>query len=172
MLLRTGSRAVTAEDYEHLAHEAAPDVARVRCVAAGEGAEAGGVRVLVVPAVPEDERLRFESLIPPESLVRTIAEHLDRRRVIGARVVVEPPAYQGVTIVAKVRRGADGRPEPRAARVARARSTATSIRSSAARTATAGPSAARCTRATSTPCCSACAASSSSRTCGCSPPIR
>jgi predicted phage baseplate assembly protein len=102
MLLRTGSRAVTAEDYEHLAQEAAPDVARVRCVAAGEGAEAGGVRVLVVPAVPEDERLRFESLIPPESLVRTIAEHLDRRRVIGARVVVEPPAYQGVTIVAKV----------------------------------------------------------------------
>jgi predicted phage baseplate assembly protein len=102
MLLRTGSRAVTAEDYEHLAQEAAPDVARVRCVAAGAGADAGGVRVLVVPAVPDDERLRFESLIPPESLVRTIAEHLDRRRVIGARVVVEPPAYQGVTIVAKV----------------------------------------------------------------------
>jgi predicted phage baseplate assembly protein len=102
MLLRTGSRAVTAEDYEHLAKEAAPDVARVHCVAAGAGAEAGGVRVLVVPAVPEDEHLRFEALIPPESLVRTIAEHLDRRRVIGARVVVEPPAYQGVTIVAKV----------------------------------------------------------------------
>ena len=34
MLLRTGSRAVTAEDYEHLAQEAAPDVARVRCVSA------------------------------------------------------------------------------------------------------------------------------------------
>jgi predicted phage baseplate assembly protein len=102
MLLRTGSRAVTAEDYEHLAQEAAPDVARVRCVPAGEGADAGGVRVLVVPAVPEDEHLRFESLIPPEALVRTIAEHLDRRRVVGARLVVEPPAYQGVTIVAKV----------------------------------------------------------------------
>jgi predicted phage baseplate assembly protein len=102
MLLRTGSRAVTAEDYEHLALEAAPDVARVRCVPAGGGAEAGGVRILVVPSVPEDERLRFEALIPPESLVRTIAEHLDRRRTIGARVVVEPPAYQGVTAVAKV----------------------------------------------------------------------
>ena len=74
------------------------------CVACrpGGGAEAGGVRVLVVPAVPEDEQLRFESLIPPEALVRTIAEHLDRRRVVGARLVVEPPAYQGVTIVAKV----------------------------------------------------------------------
>jgi predicted phage baseplate assembly protein len=102
MLLRTGSRAVTAEDYEHLAKEAAPDVARVRCVAAGAGADAGGVRVLVVPAVPADDRLRFEALIPSESLVRTIAEHLDRRRVVGARLVVEPPAYQGVTIVAKV----------------------------------------------------------------------
>jgi predicted phage baseplate assembly protein len=102
MLLRTGSRAVTAEDYEHLAKEAAPDVARVRCVAAGEGADAGGVRVLVVPAVPADDRLRFESLIPSEGMVRTIAEHLDRRRVVGTRLVVEPPAYQGVTIVAKV----------------------------------------------------------------------
>jgi predicted phage baseplate assembly protein len=102
MLLRTGGRAVTAEDYEHLAREAAPDVARVRCVAAGAGADAGGVRVLVVPAVPADDQLRFEALIPSESLVRTIAEHLDRRRVIGARLVVEPPAYQGVTIVAKV----------------------------------------------------------------------
>jgi predicted phage baseplate assembly protein len=102
MLLRTGGRAVTAEDYEHLAKEAAPDVARVRCVAATTGADAGGVRVLVVPAVPADDQLRFEALIPSESLVRTIAEHLDRRRVIGTRLVVEPPAYQGVTIVAKV----------------------------------------------------------------------
>ena len=59
---------MTTEDYEHLAREAAPEVARVRCVSAGEGADAGLVRVLVVPAaVPEDEHLRFEPLIPPET---------------------------------------------------------------------------------------------------------
>src|SRR4029077_9644273 len=50
IVLRTRDRAVTMEDYEHLAHEAAPEVARIRCVTAGEGTEAGGVRILVVPA--------------------------------------------------------------------------------------------------------------------------
>ena len=47
--LRTRDRAVTTEDYEQLAREAAPEVARVRAVAAGDGADAGSVRVLVVP---------------------------------------------------------------------------------------------------------------------------
>jgi len=32
LLLRTRDRAVTVDDYEYLAREAAPDVARVRCV--------------------------------------------------------------------------------------------------------------------------------------------
>ncbi len=35
--MRTRNRAVTAEDYEQLTREAAPDVARVRCVSAGPG---------------------------------------------------------------------------------------------------------------------------------------
>ncbi|MCW2777661.1 MAG: hypothetical protein JWN17_1386, partial [Frankiales bacterium] len=48
VVLRHRGRAVTAEDFEHLARAAAPEVARVRAVAAGEGAQAGGVRVLVV----------------------------------------------------------------------------------------------------------------------------
>ena len=50
LMLRTRDRAVTAEDYEQLALESAPEVARVRCVPAGEGPDAGAVRVLVVPA--------------------------------------------------------------------------------------------------------------------------
>ena len=47
--LRARGRAVTTEDYEQLAREAAPEVARVRAVAAGDGADAGSVRVLIVP---------------------------------------------------------------------------------------------------------------------------
>ena len=39
--LRTRGRAVTTEDFEQLAREAAPEVARVRAVAAGDGADAG-----------------------------------------------------------------------------------------------------------------------------------
>jgi predicted phage baseplate assembly protein len=102
--LRTLGRAVTPEDYEQLSREAAPEIARVRCIPASKAEDAGVVRVLVVPAVGGDEwRLRFEELVPPEKTLRRIAEYLEQRRTIGARIVVEPPAYQGVTVVAKVR---------------------------------------------------------------------
>ena len=104
VLLRTRSRAVTAEDYEQLAREAAPEVARVRCLPAGNGVETGGVRILVVPdAAGEDGRLRFEQLIPAEETLERITRRLDEARVIGARVLVEPPVYRGITIVAKLR---------------------------------------------------------------------
>lgn len=102
IMLRTRNRAVTVEDYEQLARAAAPEILRVKAVPA-EGSS--GVRVLVVPAVAEDGsgRLRFEQLIPEDSSLERIARYLDERRTIGARVVVEPPMYQGVTVVARVR---------------------------------------------------------------------
>ena len=105
ILLRTGNRAVTVEDYECLAQQAAPDVARVRCVAANDAASAGNVRVLIVPWVNDDGRggLRFEDLRPPDRMLSTIAEYLEERKVIGARVMIEPPIYQGVTVVARIR---------------------------------------------------------------------
>ena len=104
ILLRTRNRAVTAEDYEQLAREAAPEVARVRCAPAGAGADAGGVRVLVVPAAGDDVqgRLQFEDLVPSDDTLARIAMYLGERRLIGARVVVEPPVYQGVTVVARL----------------------------------------------------------------------
>jgi hypothetical protein len=62
------------------------------------------VRVLVVPSIAEDgERLRFEQLIPDDDTLARIAAYLDERPTIGARVVVEPPVYQGVTVVARIR---------------------------------------------------------------------
>jgi predicted phage baseplate assembly protein len=104
IVLRTRDRAVTMEDYEHLAREAAPEVARVRCVTAGDGADAGGVRILVVPAAgSNDGRLRFEQLVPAEETLQRIARRLEESRVIGTRVLVEPPVYRGVTVVAKLR---------------------------------------------------------------------
>ncbi|MDV9202691.1 baseplate J/gp47 family protein, partial [Streptomyces sp. Wh19] len=84
----------------------------VQCIPAGEDSdvEAGGVRLLVVPAGRSDEqgRIRFDELIPPQQTLALIAGHLDERRPIGARLVVERPFYQGVTVVATVqaRRGA------------------------------------------------------------------
>ncbi|HSL67548.1 MAG TPA: putative baseplate assembly protein, partial [Actinomycetota bacterium] len=105
ILFRTRNRAVTAEDYEQLAREAAPEAARVRSVSASDGGEAGSVRILVVPAAAHDEvgSLRFEQLVPSDETLQRITDYLDERRVVGARVNVEPPVYQGITVVARLR---------------------------------------------------------------------
>ncbi|MEU3401082.1 putative baseplate assembly protein [Streptomyces filamentosus] len=101
LTLRTLQRAVVPRDYELLAREVAPDAARVHCV---PDDDEGGVRLLLVPAGRGDARGRisFDELVPPPRTLERIAEHLDARRPIGARVVVEPPFYQGVTFVATV----------------------------------------------------------------------
>ena len=102
LALRTRDRAVTCEDYEQLALAAAPQLARVKAMPARSEDEAGGVRVLVVPSAPVDAegRLRFEDLVPTEETLQGVATYVDERRTVGARVVVEPPFYQGVTVVA------------------------------------------------------------------------
>ncbi|MEV7190494.1 putative baseplate assembly protein [Streptomyces sp. NPDC093510] len=101
--LRAQERAVTARDYEELARRAAPETARIHCLAA-DSAEAGenAVRVLVVPqAVPDrGGRLRFEQLVPGEELLSRVTHFLDDRRPLGTRLSVGPPFYQGVTVVA------------------------------------------------------------------------
>jgi predicted phage baseplate assembly protein len=104
LLVRTRSRAVTAEDYEIIAREAAPDIARVRCVPVPDNAQGNGaVRVLLVPAAAtQEDRILFENLVPPRDTLRRIAERLDAVRVVGARVMVEPPLYRGVTVVARM----------------------------------------------------------------------
>ncbi|MFE6028863.1 putative baseplate assembly protein [Streptomyces niveus] len=113
MTLRTLHRAVVPHDYELLAREVAPDAARVHCIRADgtdEGAsdagavEAGGVRLLIVPAGRGDARgrIEFDELVPPEQTLGLIRDHLDARRPIGTRLAVEPPFYQGVTVVASV----------------------------------------------------------------------
>jgi len=104
IVLRTRGRAVTTEDYEQLALEAAPEVARVRAVPAGDGVDAGSVRVLVVPAASSQAgRLQFEQLVPSDDTLEKISRRLDECRVIGVRVLTEPPAYRGITVVARLR---------------------------------------------------------------------
>ena len=102
--LRARGRAVTTEDYEQLSREAAPEIARVRAVAAGDGADAGSVRVLIVPAaVAEQGRLRFDQLVPNPDTLQKVTDRLEECRVIGTRAIVEPPIYRGITVVAKLR---------------------------------------------------------------------
>ena len=62
------------------------------------------MRVLVVPHVSSDglERVRREDLDPLPETVERIAAYLDERRLVGTRVVIEPPAYQWLTVVVGV----------------------------------------------------------------------
>jgi predicted phage baseplate assembly protein len=112
LMLRTRSRAVTAEDFELLTREAAPEVARVRCIPAQTAEDAGHVTVCVVPAAArENDILRFEDLLPTESTLAAIADRLEDSRIIGSVVHVEPPTYQGVTVVARLRAAPRADPE-------------------------------------------------------------
>ncbi|MFD7660743.1 putative baseplate assembly protein, partial [Actinosynnema sp. NPDC059797] len=86
--LRVQDRAVTAEDHELIARQAAPSLARVRCLPVV--GEVGAARVLLVPdAVADDgDRLRFEQLVPSEEVLAAVARRLDERRLLGTRMVV------------------------------------------------------------------------------------
>src|SRR5262249_40016692 len=78
---------------------------RVLCLAAGDGSDPGAVRVLITPQVEGDEtgRLRFDQLTPlGDLLLKRIQAHLDSRRVVGVRVLIEPPLYMGLTVEARI----------------------------------------------------------------------
>ena len=112
LMLRTRGRAVTKEDFELLTREAAPEIARVRAIPASSEADAGAVTVCVVPAVArEGDTVHLEELLPSEATLSAIAARLDACRVIGTQVYVEPPTYQGVTVVTRVRAEARADPE-------------------------------------------------------------
>lgn len=108
MTLRTGQRAVTARDFERLTMEASAEVARARCLPSTT--HGGPVRVLVVPHInnPVGELVLDDFALSGE-LVTEIGEHLDERRLVGTRVEVGTPYYQGVTVAALVR-SLPGRP--------------------------------------------------------------
>ncbi len=73
IMLRTRDRAVTTEDFEQIAREAAPEVARVRCVSVTAGDAGNAVRVLIVPAVASERgRVRFEQLLPAEPTLERV----------------------------------------------------------------------------------------------------
>ena len=98
MEIRTRYRAVTAEDFEFLAGEATPRVARAHCVAPMEGV--GAVRLYLVQRVePADQKLEFERLIPDESMLKEVAAYLDERRMVGMRVELLPGKMRGVSVV-------------------------------------------------------------------------
>ncbi len=104
LLLRSRSRAVTADDFVQLTLQVAPEVARVHCVASDTGQDAGGVRVVLVPRVSRDDigRIRRDDLQPLSESLTRISAHLAERKIIGTRLVVEPADYRWLTAVVSV----------------------------------------------------------------------
>ncbi len=103
LALRSQDRAVTAEDYEAIATRAVSGAVRVRCVPSSSPGDP--VRVLVVPDVSGygPGRIPFDALTPDEPSMAGIAAALEQRRLVGVRIVVEPPRYQGVTAAVRLR---------------------------------------------------------------------
>ena len=104
ILLRTRSRAVTAEDYEAISREAAPEIARIHCLTAGEDdVSRGAVKVMVVPSATSTRgQFQFPDLVPAQDTLDRVAARLDEVRLVGTKVLVEPPRYRGVTVVARL----------------------------------------------------------------------
>jgi len=115
-MLKSRTRAVTADDFEYFALQASPRIARARCLAAGnigdgQPVPAGTVRLLVVPKVDED----IEGPIPPDDLELTpklkedIQVYLDERRLLGTTLVISTPEYQPVDVEVdvKIKQGYD-----------------------------------------------------------------
>jgi predicted phage baseplate assembly protein len=99
--LRAGGRAVTSADFERLAAEADPAIARVRCLPPDR--TGAPIRLLLVPHVERPgELLELDDFALTDGMVARVVGHLDERRILGTAIEVGTPYYQGVTIAALV----------------------------------------------------------------------
>jgi predicted phage baseplate assembly protein len=97
MDIRSRHRAVTAEDYEFLAGEASPRVARALCVPPEDGQ---AVALYLLPRIdPADRQIAPAEFNLEESLLMRVADYLDERRTIGTTVQLLPVKLRGVSVV-------------------------------------------------------------------------
>jgi len=107
-MLRTRDRAVTPEDFEVLARQAAGSaVARARCLTPNSSSEAGTVRMLLVPQANTEAIARGEGMEPElftlsPQLVEQILAYLNERRLLGIQVKLQEPDYVGVAVQTEV----------------------------------------------------------------------
>jgi len=106
--LRANIRAVTAEDYECLALEASPEIARARCISAGDATDGelppGIVILYLVPTVSESNGfIPFEELELPRRVREEVQQYLDERRLLATRLEIYSPEYIPVAVEVQVR---------------------------------------------------------------------
>ncbi len=106
-VIRARNRAVTADDYEFLAREAAREVARVRCIqpAGREGDPSPGtVYLLMVPQVQtQAQEIDPDDLKLSEELKEQVRAYLDERRLLTVRLEIREPEYVVVSVEAHVK---------------------------------------------------------------------
>ncbi|HVU12617.1 MAG TPA: putative baseplate assembly protein [Phototrophicaceae bacterium] len=102
--LRSLARAVTPQDFEYLAVEAAPgEIGRIHCLQPSMTTR-GEVNLLVIPSIP-----RLQGFIAPESLNLSddlrdrIVSYLNERRLVSTLLNVVQPAYQWVETEIRLR---------------------------------------------------------------------
>jgi predicted phage baseplate assembly protein len=94
--IRTRHRAVTAQDYEFLASDASPRVARAIRVQDDEP----GVTLGILPRVdPGTRRPTIQELTPDADLLALVAQHLDARKFPGCQLRLMPARLRGVSVV-------------------------------------------------------------------------
>ncbi len=108
-ILRNHMTAVTASDFEYLAVQASPHVARAKCISAGKSTDGqavppGVVRVLIVPRVEDVDRPISRDKLRLLANVRSaVQEYLDERKLLTARVEIAAPEYRQIAVEATVR---------------------------------------------------------------------
>jgi predicted phage baseplate assembly protein len=99
--LRAGGRAVTVSDFERLTAQADSRVGRVRCLPPIHPGDP--VRLLVVPSIKQPpEMLQLDHFALPDDMIHRIGAYLDDRRILGSKIEVGTPYYQGVTVASLV----------------------------------------------------------------------
>jgi predicted phage baseplate assembly protein len=104
-LLRRSLRAVTEVDYEELAVESSPDIARARCIAPrmADDTQAGTIRLLLVPHVRTiDAPVTDEQLRVPTNVRNQVQLYLDERRMLNVRLILDEPTYRRVAVIIDV----------------------------------------------------------------------
>jgi len=124
-LVKARTTAITPEDFEYLALEASSLVARTKCLSPTATTDTqvvppGVVRLLLVPKVPEIDRLiPSEELEVPRRVREEVQSFLDERRLLAIRLEITSPEYVPVAVRARIMIKAGSDPQQVAANVER-----------------------------------------------------
>jgi predicted phage baseplate assembly protein len=108
-ILRTRDRAITPEDFEVLAEQAARGkIARAHCLPFLSAQDAGKVRLMLVPQVEPNAGIIERGINPMEMMPLTsdlkhrVETFLSERKTLGVQVVLEEPKYIRVCVQTEI----------------------------------------------------------------------